>query len=798
MKMKRFGALATAVVLALSLLPVSAGAIEFTDVPKDFWGYEEINKMSNKGYAKGYEDGTFKPNGKMTAAETLLFCARATGVDTDTQALIAKDRAEEMKETLPEANKMNEWAAKEMAVAVEAGVLSIAELEQLAQTDPKSEKRDKDDNVISSRTYLEQTMPRENICMYLVRAMQLEPLARSLSSYPLNYKDADDIAASLRPYVFVLTNFGIVKGKSAGYFDPKGAVTRAEMTTMLSRALAFMDEVGIVTELSEYTSYAWQAGTISNVTSAADGTTIVTLTSDITGVQSYTLPSGVKIYKDNMIISATALKNGEYARLNLNANGGVKEVRLSGALTSYMGTVSDLTGSKLSLLVGGEARNFTIDRFTQVMAGKTVGDRTIIDEDAGYTSAVCYVDSLGHLAGVKFSGGTQAARGLVESVTTNASTGETVLGVTGYNGVVYRYTVPAGIAVTVNGALASLSSGHVGKHVELRVNEDGKTAVSAAVDTVSKFVQGPITRRDISGGGSVPGVTISDRISGKEVTHIINLSAAITFDGKIKTISDIETGWYVTALVSNNAITAIYAFPGSTVVEGVLSNISYGAPTVLQITKKDDTVVRYDLDMALLPEITRSGKKSTIDKLATGDQLVLTMRYNKVERIEATPQTADLTGTITKVTQETGKVEVEIKLSDGTDVTYSVPEGMTVTQNGAAAKIYDLQPTQGVALVTSGDELLSIEIVTAAASSTSLTGKVYIPATSSNKVMTILVQDTSGEYKQTVQVNVKGANLGSIASTESLNVNKFAVGDMVIVYGAYDGATFNATYVLKQ
>ena len=85
MKLKRLGALATTLALTLSMTALPAAAIEFTDVPSTYWGYSDISKMSNQGYAKGYEDGTFKPEGKMTAADTLLFCARATGVESSTQ-----------------------------------------------------------------------------------------------------------------------------------------------------------------------------------------------------------------------------------------------------------------------------------------------------------------------------------------------------------------------------------------------------------------------------------------------------------------------------------------------------------------------------------------------------------------------------------------------------------------------------------------------------------------------------------------------------------------------------------------
>ncbi len=796
MKLKRLGALTMTLALTLSLWAVPAHAVQFTDVPSNFWGYEDITKMANLGYAKGYEDGSFKPNGKMTAAETLLFCARATGIDSSTQAKIAADRKKEMTQILPSTSSINIWAAAEMAVAVESGVLSLAELEALSQIDPASVDTSDPGNV--PKTYLEETMTRENICMYLVRAMQLEPLSKSLSSYPLSYLDKSDISPSLQPYVYILTNYGIVKGKETGNFDPQGAVTRAEMTTMLCRALNFMEDAGIETELSEYTSYDWQAGTITAITKAADGSIILTLSSELSGTsQAFSLPATAEIYKDNMLDSSSALEVGKYVRLNLTSRGAVQSARLSGILTTYSGSVSQLQDGQLSLRINGQVRNYTIDRFTQVAVGKNVGNRNLIDEDAGYTSAICYVDEMEHLAGVRFSGGTQMMEGLIESVSTTGNV--TTLGLTAFNGVVYHYTVPSGIAVTVNGALGSLSTAQVGKYAQIRVATDTNQAASIAVDTVSSYIQGPIKR--LGTVGTARSVYITDTFTGKEVSYTVSQSAAITYNGEVKTLAQIESGWYVTVVVSGNMIVQIDAYPGSVSVEGTLTSITYDTSNllaVLQITLNDDSVVSYNLDITDLPTIVRNGKTSSIDQLRTGDSVTLTVRYNEVEKIESTPQTANLTGTINRVTLENSGVVIDVTLSDGTDISYNISDGVSVTQAGVSSNIYNLKPGYTVALVTSGSEVVSIDITATASSSTRLTGTVLLTSsTSSAKTMTVQVTNSLGKTSLVV-VNVKNASLMNLSGS-SLNLSSgFAAGDIIEAYGSYDGATFVATIIIKQ
>lgn len=783
MKLKRLAALCTSAALTLTLAVAPAYAVTaFTDLTKSdgtrHWSYEYVMRMAQEGYANGYDDGTFKPDGNMTAVEALLFCARCTGVDADTQEEVAEDWEDIVAQILPEG--MASWAsrpAKELAVGIEAGVLSLAELE-----------------VLSSTGALMKTITRENLCMYLVRAMQLETLASELTTYPLTYPDKDDISPSLQPYVFVLTNFGIVKGDDVGHFNPKGAVTRAAMTTMLCRALDFMKDAGIVTELSEYTDYDWQAGTVTSVTAGADGSTVLTLYNEVSELrQSYSLPAGVKIYEHNMLTSATALKNGQYVRLRMDAKGTVAEARLCGAVSAFMGNVVELKDNELSLTVNGMSRTLPIGRFTTVAAGKAVGDRSVIDEDAQYTNAVCYLDTAGDLAGLKLTGGTEQAQGLVKAVT--ASGEDTVLQVAATNGVIYRYTIPAGTAVMVDGMLGKLTSGHVGCLVQLRVNADDNTAVSVSVNTAYQYVQGPVRR--LGTIGTAKSVVVADIFTGKDVTATISTAAPITYNGASKEIKDIDTGWYVTAVLSGNMIIQLDAFPGTVAVEGTLTDITYASTTVLQVTQQDGSILTYDLDITDPPDITRNGKSCSTADLRRGDKVTLTLRFNEVNKIEAQPQTADQQGTITGISAGASGRTIEIAFEDGSVNTYSVTDSVSVTQDGKPSNIRNLNYGDKVGLVTSGGEIVSIEILSAATAMDQLTGTIYdITASGASRGLYLLTAGSSAP----VFVDIK--NVGSVvdlgANGRAVTLNSLKAGDTVIVHGSWNGSTFVATAILKQ
>lgn len=309
-------------------------------------------------------------------------------------------------------------------------------------------------------------------------------------------------------------------------------------------------------------------------------------------------------------------------------------------------------------------------------------------------------------------------------------------------------------------------------------------------------MQGPV--RKLGTTGTAKNVTIADIFTGKTVTPTISQSAPITYNGNSTTLDKVETGWYVTALISGNMVTQLDGFQGTVEVEGTLTSISYGTTITIQVVQEDGSELTYELDITDLPDITRDKKTSSFDQLRTGDEVVITIRYNEVERISATPQTADMTGTIDRIVQTRTGIEMEVQLPNGETNTYTVGEGVSVSQNNASSNIYALKPGHTVAMVTNGDEVISIEITGTISSASTLTGTVLLTGTSGTaRTMTVQVTDTLGKVSL-VNVDVKNANLMDLSGKDLSLTSGFKAGDLVIAYGSYDGATFVATIVIKQ
>lgn len=767
MKAKRFAALWLALILTLSLLAVPAGAVSFADM-QNHWAREDVEYLAGLGVVKGTSDTTFSPDQKMTACEALLFCSRATGVSAGDKARIAADWADWLGDTLPES--VYSWTAEEMSVCLETGIISTAELEAMCQSGA-----------------LLKSISRENLAMYLVRAMQLEPMANNLTSYSMSFADTASISQVLRPYVYLLNTYGIVKGNTANEFMPQGSLTRGEMATMLRRTIDFMDEQGIYAELPAYTDYAWVGGVITSVSDGGSGATVVTLTSNLAGTTSVSLPSGIPVYENNIRTTAAAIRTGRYLRVNLDGSGAPQSARLGGVLTQSAGTVTAVDQGSVTLSVDGASKRFDIDRFTKVQVGERVGDQTLIDPAAGYTQAQCWVDGMGHLAELKLSGGTMGTEGLIVGVTTTAA-GQ-LLTVSAFNGERNQYTLPAGAAVTVNGQAGTIGTGNQGDYVSLRVsNDDPALLVSAAVDTVSDYVQGPVRSVDQSQG--TYRVTITDSVSGLARTYSVSDTAQVRYNGAEIGIKDLARDSYATLQLSGEQAVAVDAYPGSSVTQGVLQSISYGDPTTITVRTAQGSNVSFDVDLTDLPTVKRDGAASTIDKLRAGDTVKVTVRYSQVEEIEATSQSATCTGTVSRLVQDAQGITLDMAFSDGSAASYQVSESVPVTKEGKASTIYAIRPGDTLALTVSGDQVTAVEVTESASTVNQISGTILL-INAGEKTLFLQLSDGS-----TVTADVNGASFVTAAGS-SYSLSKLAYGDRVQLYGAYSGDRFQATLIIK-
>lgn len=781
MKVKRLlsGLLALVMVLTATILPASA-ATTFPDI-QNHWAKSYIEAMTAAGMFKGYEDGNFKPENQLTTAEALALCARTIGLDSSTTMDIATDYYDTVKTTL---NNEQTWFYQEFSICLATGILTTADLKSLYQsgdlTDP---------------------IAKEDLAVYLVRAMQLGPMAERLTSYPLTFDDASSISADAKPSVYLLHVYGIVEGDEFNDFSPKLNVTRAVMATMLTRAIAYMQAHGTSPDLPEYTDYAFRQGVISSV-STTNGVIQLSLNSDLTGaaIGTVTLPANVTIYENNMETTSSALKNGRHARVCLDSSGTPFAVRVSGELETFTATVNGIDGKNVAVTADGTGRLLTMDRFTQVQIGtKTTGDYSIVDSGANYTTAVCKLDDQGRLVAIQFTGGTSTVEGILADYTkASTSSASATIQLIGFDGVTRTYTIPSDATITVDGLVDSLSSSLKDSYVILRLLDEDASVQSVSVDTKSNYVQGVIRSVDSSDDT----ISITRLSNDRNATYDVTSSAVITYDGKTTRLRDLDKNDFVTILLNeSDDATMIQAYPSSTTTEGTISERTFGSGTdttiTFVLTQKDGTKVSFKVDLSDPPVVERDDEDSTVDKLRVGDEVVFTVRYGDVTRIEATTQNVNLTGTVERIIQEKTGYTLEMLLSDGERVSYTVDSTVSVTQNNKEVALSSLKPGYKLGLAVNGDQVVAIEIQQAVNTGNKVSGTILWVDYAQDLIYLRATTDTGSEEMVTVEVPFSAVILNA-STGKSLVLRDLDTGNVIEVNGSYSGTIFEATIILRQ
>ena len=228
-----------AIALAISL-SVPAFATTYSDLTSH-WAKTYMEALAASGYITGYSDGTMKPDKSITNGEALTLLSRLYSFTDLQYSLIDTDYGTIVKATVPSTMS---WAYKNVEICLAAGIITESELKSIDLT---------------------ATVTREQISVYLIRAVQLTAKADALSGVSLTFADASNISSGSVGSVAELVTIGIVKGDDKNNFAPKSIVTRAIVATMVYRTLDYIKTKGITLSAASYVGLAQSEGIIRSV-----------------------------------------------------------------------------------------------------------------------------------------------------------------------------------------------------------------------------------------------------------------------------------------------------------------------------------------------------------------------------------------------------------------------------------------------------------------------------------------------------------------------------------------------------
>lgn len=229
MKIKRLiSALLCGTVMA-TMLSFSAFAVTFPDVESDptvSWAKDAINNMTDLGYIKGYEDGTYKPTRAVSKVETLVLMSRILGVLDDEYTQTVEWANTSYSATV---NAINTTYVDELSYLMYFNVIKIADLRDYA-----------------SAANANTSLLRWQAAYLMSKLAGKDAEAKNAVLDKDTYSDYDSIPAQARSYVAYAAKIGLMNGmgnddSGKAYFSPETTLTRAQMATLLNRMIEKMD-----------------------------------------------------------------------------------------------------------------------------------------------------------------------------------------------------------------------------------------------------------------------------------------------------------------------------------------------------------------------------------------------------------------------------------------------------------------------------------------------------------------------------------------------------------------------------
>lgn len=179
----------------------------FTDVSKDYWGYEYISKLANKGIVNGYPDGSFMPNSNVKRADFIIMVLKGIGVDTSQATLFTNFNDVQS----------NAYYANALAIAKNIG---IAKGNLNGGFEPNS------------------FITREDMMLIAKRALEYK-LGENINGDVKvldQFSDKNDVASYAVEGLSAMVSEGLVNGMN-GKINPKLNTTRAQASVVIAKML---------------------------------------------------------------------------------------------------------------------------------------------------------------------------------------------------------------------------------------------------------------------------------------------------------------------------------------------------------------------------------------------------------------------------------------------------------------------------------------------------------------------------------------------------------------------------------
>jgi len=360
-------------------------------------------------------------------------------------------------------------------------------------------------------------------------------------------------------------------------------------------------------------------------------------------------------------------------------------------------------------------------------------------------------------------------------------------------GVSRTYALPASGKMTVGTETKTMSASLTGLYATVRVANAKVQSVAAANDEGITWAQGILTDTGTATGGEY--LYLKNLDTGKTTRYTALSSATVTIDGASSSLDKLAKNEFLTVKLSSDRITSIAAVPGSYTLTGAIAALTYGTTVTLTVSSDAGSSVIYLLDITNLPTILRGSNQVSIERLAVGDKLTVTVENGAVTKLSTTASESTIDGTLTSIVSTANGTTWLITDTAGAAHTLTVDSSAGVYSGSKSILLSDVQAGDTVSVVADGSVITEIYLKSSTGNtSTKLTATVLAVDTTKKRITALA---TSGKL-----VYISTSSIGTIldtASGKSISLSSLQANEQIVAYGTYsDSTTFNASSIVIE
>lgn len=390
--MKKIISIMLSILLILPLLPITEASAEgneyeglssykalyqniiFKDI-ENHWAKDSINKMAALSIIRGMGEENFNPSGVLTREDALILLARLLGLEQE-----AYDRGQNLVDKSDTGgytimSPWDYWAQGYIEVAQDNGIVTDEEVRNIETiTDSQQYNIDieldksmwqyynnmnlTEDQLNNIERQLTQKIEkkytwlkpvnREQIALWVSRALAIQPISRDNLQRVYNLKDWQQLSVENIPYIEAIIEKGIMTGDDKGYFNPKSYFTRGEMAKLLDNIheelltkQGYRIYTGIIDDIETNNEYIDNNKTIEKIVKIKndDGTVSSVITRES---ENSSLNRGFISYKDNKLLP-NYVEVFDYVKYYVNPQGQVVFMQVLNTKPSILeGTVEEI------------------------------------------------------------------------------------------------------------------------------------------------------------------------------------------------------------------------------------------------------------------------------------------------------------------------------------------------------------------------------------------------------------------------------------------------------------------------